>query len=71
MNWSWALPDPDWWILERSADGVSGWTVYNTLSGSNRFSSTDNTEKYYRVRGETPLGVPYTEWSSVVHYIPS
>lgn len=67
LDWTWSDADPDHWNVEESADGVTGWTVVDTVAGSGRGDTGFDNDMYYRVIGEDSSNTPVTDYSNVVY----
>lgn len=66
IAWTWSGADPDHWDVEESADGVSGWSVTDTVAGSARGDSSLDTGMFYRIIGRDSGGSAVTDYSNVV-----
>lgn len=66
LNWTWTSADPDNWVIESSADGVTMWEPLETISGSLRTWDSGGLMDYFRVHGTTS-GSPDTGTSNIVY----
>jgi hypothetical protein len=67
INWTWAGANPDHWIVQESADGVSGWVNHNSYAGSVRTGVVSAYGIYARLIGYDSGGVQLTDPSNVVY----
>ena len=66
FTYTWTLSDPDHWLVQYSADGVSGWATDQTVIGSARGFNGMHAGQYYRLAGFSLVGVQLSDWSNVV-----
>ena len=64
MLWTYGPPDPAHFQIQKSADGLSGWTVASTVAGSVRIGYTDPFT-FYRIVPTDSGGVPISDPSNV------
>lgn len=69
LGWAWPFADPDHWLLENSADGLSGWGFYSNETGDQRGVGGAGPPTFYRVTGLNALDVPVTATSNVVQQL--
>jgi hypothetical protein len=67
INWTWAGANPDHWIVQESADGVSGWVNHNIYAGEVRTGLVSAYSIYARLIGYDPAGGQLTDPSNVVY----
>jgi hypothetical protein len=68
INWVWPDANPDHWIIESSATGTGGWSVYGTCAGNIRTLSAFGGPLYYRVTGYDAGGLAITFASNGVYH---
>lgn len=66
LNWTWGTANPDYWQVQQSNDGVSGWTSAASDGGSTRTHVGLTVGKYFRVVGFTAPVVQFTDPSNVI-----
>ena len=66
LTWTWALTNPPFWRIEKSADGSTGWTFVTYTGGVQRSFGVPADAFFYRIFGSTNTGVPVTGISNVV-----
>lgn len=69
LGWTWSQTDPDHWLVENSADGISGWGFYSNESGEQRGVGGAGPPTFYRITGLDALDVPVTAVSNVVQQL--
>ncbi len=70
IDWTWSEPDPDHWNVEQSDDGVSGWSVFDSVSGGTHSYFSIETGEYYRVSPRDGADNPVGPDSNVVFVPP-
>jgi hypothetical protein len=66
LSWVWTGPDPFAWSIQRSLDGVTGWSEYDEASGVGRTYSGIVVGWFYKVFGVDSGVVQVTPDSNVV-----
>lgn len=66
LEWTWLGPDPAFWYVEKSPNGVSAWTVDEVVAGITQDSHNQESGNYYRVVGRSAGGIALTGYSNIV-----
>jgi hypothetical protein len=66
LAWVWIGTVPATWLLEQSANGTTGWTLFDVNPGSNFGFDGANSGAFYRVSGQDAFASRITPYSNVV-----
>lgn len=69
IQWVWALPDPDQWILESSSEEFGEYALINSFAGDVRADGPEEPLTWLRVYGADLAANPTTERSNPVQAV--
>ncbi len=68
LNWSWTGSNPAGWRIEKSADGLTGWSEVVILAGFSNVWTSGTQAEFYRVIAVDAEDNPVTAYSNVVQW---
>jgi hypothetical protein len=66
--WDFTGPEPPFWHIEQSNDGLTGWVAIDDVPGSQLAYNSTTNAKWYRVQAQDADSNPVGDFSNAVQY---